>query len=219
MRITKLDVLIILVVVVWLYFSFTGSKYFEVKGQDLFGAIMTYDTLAGRGFGIKAEVIGTGFESQKPVRVSGIVLEATGEKMYIWDGETTWVIFQRDRFLELEERPLTPCLYPSSLTLYLSESFSVGEGECGGESFLSENIYLVLDRPANEVLCSYLSRSLWERYRGEIECSYGGNYLELRLTLLKGFDPDFLESLVSEFGYNLENSFSLDRECLVIEYD
>ena len=104
MRITKLDVLIILIILVWLYFSFTGTRYFEIKGQDLFGAIMTYDTLTGRGFGVRADVIGTGFDAQRPVKVSGMVLGASGEKMYLWDGDTLWVIYQRARFLEMQKK-------------------------------------------------------------------------------------------------------------------
>jgi len=220
MRITKLDVLIVLIILVGLYFSLTGLKYFEIKGQDMFGAIMTYDTLTGRGFGVQADVIGTEFDAQRPVKVSGIVLDATGEKMYIWDSEKVLVIFQKERFLEMENRPETPYLFPSSITLYPSESFRLARTEeCSQNSFSNEVIYAMLDKPASEVLCSYLSRTLWEKYSGEVECTHGGDYIELKLTLLNGFDSASLKQAVSEFGYEMERTWSSGRECLVIEYD
>jgi hypothetical protein len=219
MRITKLDVLIVLIILVWLYFSFTGLKYFEIKGQDLFGAIMTYDTLTGRGFGVQADITGTGFDAQRPVKISGMVLDATGEKMYLWDGDILWVIFQKERFLKLQKEPQTPYLFPSSITLYPSESFRLARVECSQDSFSNEVVYITLDKPASDVLCSYVSKRIWDAYRGEVECTHGGSQIELKLTLLKGFDPASLNQLVSEFGYKIENEWSPGRECLVIEYD
>ncbi len=220
MRITKLDVLIVLIILVWLYFSFTGAKYFETKGQDIFGAIMTYDTLTGRGFGVQADITGTGFDAQRPVKISGIVLDASGEKMYVWDSDTLWVVFQKERFLEMENKPETPYLFPSSITLYPSESFRIASSDsCAQDSFSSRVVFVMLDMPANEVLCSYLSSVLWEKYRGEIECVHGGDYLKLRLTLLKGFDSDFLTQAISDFGYKAEKTWSSGTDCLVIEYD
>lgn len=219
MKITKLDVLIILIILIWLYFSFTSPKYFEIKGQDLFGAIMTYDTLHSKGFGVKADITGIGFEAQRLVKVSGIVLDTTGEKMYIWDGDTLHVIYQKTRFLEIKKIPETPYLYPSSITLHPSEDFRIVQTEeCGRDSFSSEVVYIVLDKPASEVFCSYLSRRVWEGYGGEIECEYGGSQIKLTLTLLRKFEPASLSQLISEFGYDIEKTWSSGRDCLMIEY-
>ncbi len=220
MGVTRLDVLIVLIILVWLYFSFAGPKYFEVKGQDIFGAIMTYETLEARGLGARADVTGIGFEDQRLIKVSGIILDASPEKIYLWDGDRTWVVFQKSRFLEIDERPQTPYIYPSSITLYPDESFRISRTDaCSPDSFSTETLYMMLDKPASDILCSYLSNRLWSSYRGEISCNQAGNHLELSLALVRGFDHAYLNQVLSEFGYEAEKTWSLGRECLVIEYD
>lgn len=222
MRVTRLDMGIILLICLIItgsaYILLNAPKYFQIKGDELFAAVMTYKTLVKNGFGAKVEITGVTEEYQSKT-ISGLVLGTTPTRMYVWDGNQSWVVFQTKEFIKLDKEPITPYLRPSTITLYPTQEYNLTVLEVcnpGDNIFMRKLVYVKLNITTNKVLCNYLSRKVWNEYGGEVECNCDGKYMELNVGFIHGWDDGFIERTLSDFGYGIEKSWVLDEECLVL---
>lgn len=222
MKLTKLDWEIIsligLIITASVYVILNAPKYFQIKGDELFAAVMTYKTLVKNGFGAKAEITGITDEYEAKT-ISGLILDTTPTRMYVWDGNQSWVVFQKEEFVKLAEEPTTPYLRPSAITLYPTQEYNLTVLETcepGDDVFVRKLIYLKLNTTTSKILCNYLSRKIWNGYGGEVECNWDGKYVELNLRFIHGWEDGFVERTLSDFGYEIEKSWVLDQECLVL---
>ncbi|MFQ6010131.1 MAG: hypothetical protein ACE5J7_03380 [Candidatus Aenigmatarchaeota archaeon] len=218
MRITITDVLIVLLIVVFVYFSLTAPRYFQVKGNELFGAVMTYKTLVGRGYGADAEIsgIGSGFDLQS---IEGIVIDATSTRMYIWDSNRVHVVFQKDEKNPLAHgsEPQSPYITSSIITLRPTQSYSLEETGCEGAEFVSQTLYIELDKETDSIVCDYISKKLWDRFGGEIGCRADGNHARINLAFAHDFSFGEIENTFSDFRYKVESYQTLSTKCLVLK--
>lgn len=216
-KITKLDLLIVFVILAYIFFSINTPKYLQSKGEDIYAAIMTYRSLVERGYGVKVEITGITNEYELK-RITGIILGTTPTRIYFWDGNRTWLAFDKKEFMHLAEEPKTPYIRPSIITLYPVESYKLeASGECKGDTFIRKVVYLELNKPANKILCEYLSSKIWEKYGGEVVCEYGGNNLKLDFKFVHNLDDRFVSEVISNFGYAIEEEKVVHKECLVLK--
>lgn len=215
MKISKLDLLIVLVIVISIVISLNATKYLQSKGEDVFAAVMTYKSLKEKGFDATIEV--TGITNDYDLKkISGIILGTTPTKIYVWDGNYTWLVFKKEDFILLDEKPMTPYIHPSLITLYPSRE-NVVSNKCEGNFFVKEIVFLELNDEANEVLCDFIMRKVWEKYGGEVVCKSGGKYLELNLNYIYNLDPNFIRNAISDFGYHIIKEWVVQEKCLMIE--
>lgn len=216
-KITKLDLFIIFIILAYVYFSLNTPKYLQSKGDELFAAVMTYRSLIERGYGVKVEVAGI-TKDYKFEKVSGIILAASPTRFYLWDGNKTWLVYDKAEFIRLTEEPKIPYLRPSIITLYPTESYRLKlTKECKTNSFVHEIVYLTLNDTTNSVLCDYISRSIWRKYGGEVDCSFGGNYLKLEFNFLHDFDEKYTSKILSDLGYRIKEKIIVQKDCWVLE--
>ena len=218
MRITLTDVLIILLIVVFAYFTLTAPKYFQVKGNDLFGAVMTYKTLESRGYGADVEIsgIGSGFDLQS---IEGVVIDATSTRMYIWDSSRVHVVFQKDEKNPLAQgtEPQSPYVTSSIITLTPSQSYAFEESGCENAVLTSKTMYLELDKEADSIVCDYVSKKLWSKFSGEVNCRADSTHARIILTFAHDFSFGEVESVFSDFGYTVMGHQDLSTKCLVLK--
>ncbi|MEM5804817.1 MAG: hypothetical protein QXU82_03170 [Candidatus Aenigmatarchaeota archaeon] len=218
MKITVTDILIVLLIVTFVYFSLNEPRYFQTKGNDLFGASMTYKTLIGKGYGADAEISGIGSDFGLK-SVKGPVIDATATRIYVWDGARVQTIFQKDEKNPLAEglAPQTPYITSSIITLKPTDVYRFAEAGCEGADFTTETLYLDLDKDADSVVCSYVSKKLWDSFGGEVSCAADGMHAMLEFSFAHGFSADVVESALSDFGYRVIGSRTLSQKCLVLK--
>lgn len=215
MGISKLDLLIVFVIIISIIFSLNAPKYLQSKGKDVFAAVMTYKTLKEKGLDATIEV--TGITNDYDIeKVSGIILGTTPSRIYIWDGNYTWLVFDKEEFVIIEEEPMIPYIHPSLITIYPTSEVVVSD-KCEGDFFVNKIVFLKLNDETNEVLCDYIMRKVWKEYGGEVICKYGGNDLELNLNYIRNLDDKFIHNTISDFGYYVMKEWVVHEECLMIE--
>ena len=218
MKLTITDVLIILLISAFVFFSLNQPRYFQTKGNDLFGATMTYKTLLGRGYGADIEISGIDSDSNLKA-VKGKIIDASSTRIYIWDGTRVYTVFQKDEKNPLAEGPApqTPYITSSIITLKPTDSYSFKTSECGSAEFISESMFLELDKAADSVVCSYVSKKLWDSFGGEVACSADGSHAMLKFNFAHAFSEDKMNEAFSDFGYRILDSKTLSQKCLVLK--
>jgi len=215
-KITKLDLLIILAVLLYVYFSLNTPKYLQSKGDDIYAAVMTYRSLVERGYGVKVEITGTTNE-YKFEKISGIILGSTPTRIYFWDGNRTWLAFDKKEFMRLVEEPQIPYIRPSIMTFYPVEDYNLEVSEeCEDNVFVRKVVYIRLNETADEILCDYVASKVWEKYGGEVECKYGENDLKLDFKFVHKLEDEFVSEVLSNFGYHIVEEKITYKECLVL---
>lgn len=214
MKLSKLDFLIILLVIVFLFFGLNQERFFRVKSDNIFGAIMTHRTLVKRGYQSNVTVKGIDMEDLEFKELNGVIIDTEPDKIYFSSQGKTWVIAAEEEELEEESEDSSLRLFKlSSIYLKPTKSFKVVD-KCSKDSYVSGSFYYRLESPMNEVNCELLESELMKEYGGSVKCIYSGGSLILKTKYMK-FEGN-ISPLLSKINNSVEKTMVLSKRCKLI---
>lgn len=216
MKLTKLDFLIILLVVASVVVGLTQERYFRVKGNNIYGTVMTHRTLVKRGYQSNATIKGIDMQDHKFKKLNGIIIDTKPDRIYFSTRNKTWLILpsktDKEDVEDLENSAFR-LLQTSSIYLEPTKSFKVTDS-CGEDSYISGKFYYELEGPANEVTCEFLTSKLIDRYGGKITCKHAADRLILNTKYMK-FNGD-IGSVIWRINNSVTKSITISKQCKTI---
>lgn len=216
MKLTKLDLLIILLIAASVIVGLTQERYFRVKGNNIYGTAMTHRTLVKKGFQSNVTIKGIDMQDHKFKKLNGIIIDTKPDRIYFSSRNKTWLILpnnvDKEDIQDLENSNFR-LFRTSSIYLEPTKSFSVNES-CEEDSYISGKFYYELERPASSVTCEFITSKLIDRYGGKITCKHAADRLILNTEYMK-FNGD-IGPEISMINNSVTKSIVVNKRCKTV---
>ncbi len=213
MGLTKLDVVVIILVILAAVVALNQERFFRVRGDNIFGAVMTHRTLVERGWQSNVTVKGIDIHTSSFREKNGFIVDTEPEKIYFVSGGESWILLDHeddDDIVDDYRDAGYRLLAVSSLNLEPTKEFNVTE-ECTDESYVSGKFYYTMESPVGPVTCDFLKSRILSKYGGNVECMHSGHELMLTSEWTR-FDGD-IDGIMENLHNSVSSMETVRKDC------